>query len=221
MPQSAGNFCGSGARGAPGAALRISNIVFQMRRLGYNGPAQSASEGKDGPMKRLAPRRLMAAHILPAAACAVVCLAVLAAPLLAACGCRTAAAVLYLAFSGVCHQIPGRSFLLCGHPLAVCHRCAGVYLGMLLAAACARPLAMQSPGARRLRVLVAVAPLALDAVLERAGLWHGTGAVRFVTGFLFGAGTWPLLARGVTEWLEERRRRGAAVGDPHLKGGLP
>ena len=163
----------------------------------------------------------MPAHILPAAACFVVCLAALAAPLLAARGHQTAAAVLYLAFSGICHQIRERSFLLCGHPLAVCHRCAGVYLGLLLAAAFARPHASQSPQARRLRVVASVAPLALDAVLERAGLWHGTGAVRFVTGVLFGAGTWPLLACGVAEWLDELRRRGAAVGEPHLKEGLP
>lgn len=36
---------------------------------------------------------------------------------------------LYALFHPICHQIPERSFWLFGHPLAVCHRCTGLYVG--------------------------------------------------------------------------------------------
>lgn len=171
-------------------------------------------------MKRHADLRPTAVRLLTATFCSIVGLAALAAPLCASHGRPTLAAALYLAFSGVCHQIPERSFLIDGHPLAVCHRCAGVYLGLFLAAALLRPRAPRSPSARRLWVLAVVAPLALDVILERTGLWHGAGGVRFATGLLFGIGTAPLLLCGLTEWLQEIRWP-AAVGDPHFKRGLP
>ncbi len=36
---------------------------------------------------------------------------------------------------GICHQIPARTFHLGGHPLPLCARCTGIYLGALLAVA--------------------------------------------------------------------------------------
>ena len=39
-------------------------------------------------------------------------------------------AVVTGAFRSLCHQIPGRSFAIDGTPLAVCHRCIGIYLGL-------------------------------------------------------------------------------------------
>lgn len=38
-----------------------------------------------------------------------------------------------MGFSGICHQMPERSFCLWGHPLAVCARCMGIYAGFLFA----------------------------------------------------------------------------------------
>lgn len=35
----------------------------------------------------------------------------------------------YLFFHPICHQIPERSFFLGAHPLPVCQRCLGIYLG--------------------------------------------------------------------------------------------
>jgi uncharacterized membrane protein len=40
-----------------------------------------------------------------------------------------AAPLLYAFFEPICHQLPERSFACFGHPLAVCHRCLGLYLG--------------------------------------------------------------------------------------------
>ena len=39
---------------------------------------------------------------------------------------------LYLPFAQICHQLDERSFLLAGQPLAVCHRCTGIYIGFWL-----------------------------------------------------------------------------------------
>ena len=39
--------------------------------------------------------------------------------------------LLYEFFHQVCHQMPERSFHAFGHPLAVCHRCLGLYVGGL------------------------------------------------------------------------------------------
>ncbi len=42
------------------------------------------------------------------------------------------AGAVYYFFSQVCHQIPERSFHWAGFPMAVCHRCLGIYLGFWL-----------------------------------------------------------------------------------------
>ena len=83
------------------------------------------------------------ARILLALSWGVVCVLTLAAPLALAHG-RADALPVYLGFSFFCHQSPERSFALAGLPLAVCHRCSGIYLG-LFAAPCSPPSA--SPGA--------------------------------------------------------------------------
>jgi uncharacterized membrane protein len=40
-----------------------------------------------------------------------------------------ATAAIFAFFSKLCHQQPGRSFLLFGKPVAVCVRCVGIYAG--------------------------------------------------------------------------------------------
>ncbi len=88
-----------------------------------------------GPSERGAePRVLVTRGRATAAVAAACCLAigmVVAAPLSAASNGRAAEA-LYRLFAPVCHQIAERSFHLFGHPLAVCHRCFGFYLGFTL-----------------------------------------------------------------------------------------
>ncbi|HSR69799.1 MAG TPA: DUF2085 domain-containing protein [Acidobacteriota bacterium] len=46
----------------------------------------------------------------------------------------SAASWIYLFFQRICHQMPERSFHLAGEPLAVCHRCLGIYAGFLAGA---------------------------------------------------------------------------------------
>lgn len=110
-----------------------------------------------------------------------------------------AGAVVRAAFAAVCHQIPDRSPHLGGEPLALCHRCWGVLLGLVAGLALAPAL-----GARRLadvagraqaRWLVAAAlPTALDWALGAAGLWANTPASRGLTGALFGLVAGAILA---------------------------
>jgi uncharacterized membrane protein len=132
----------------------------------------------------------------------VVCALTLAAPILAAHSWHRAAALLYLSYASVCHQIPERSFSFCGYPLAVCHRCSGIYLGLFLGSLAGNPDMPRSPQTRRLRVLAAITPLLLDVLLPRIGLWVSTTPSRFLTGLILGTLISSLLLRGLAEFLE-------------------
>ena len=95
------------------------------------------------------------------------------------------------AFAPVCHQLPSRSFAIGGVPLAVGHRCLGIYAGLLagtlawpLLAARLRSWIEQRAGAL---ILTAGTPTALDWALGMAGLWASTALTRTATGALLGA----------------------------------
>jgi uncharacterized membrane protein len=96
-----------------------------------------------------------------------------------------------LAFSGLCHHAPERTLLLRGAAMCVCSRCAGVYLGILIAA-----LWPWRASTTRMRTVL-TAGLALmiaDILSQDLGVhapWH---AVRLATGAIVGlaATTWML-----------------------------
>jgi len=131
--------------------------------------------------------RLTYAVILSGAAawCALIVLAPAAAssaggaPLLAPLG-----TILYAFFSPLCHQIGARSFQLFGSPLAVCARCSGVYFGFL-AGTVAYPVArklLRNSGPGSMFLILALAPMLVDVMLETAGLHESSMGVRAVTG---------------------------------------
>ncbi|NIT37108.1 MAG: DUF2085 domain-containing protein [candidate division Zixibacteria bacterium] len=116
----------------------------------------------------------------------------------------------------ICHQLPARSLAVAGVTMPVCARCAGIYLGILLACAFyAVPgryrvfMSYPSRGAAALAA-VAVLPCVADYALARIGspLAVGNGA-RFVISLFAGWGAWVLLAGLATglRWgfVEERR----------------
>src|SRR5215211_8361323 len=41
--------------------------------------------------------------------------------------------VLFRIYTPLCHQLPERSFFICGHQVAFCHRCAAMYTAIVIA----------------------------------------------------------------------------------------
>jgi uncharacterized membrane protein len=150
-----------------------------------------------------------------------VCVLILAAPMIRAHGFSTAAALVYLGFAPVCHQVPERSFTLFDYPWAVCQRCSGIYLG-LLAGALFHWRALEKlarPSARRFFAVGMTLPLILDAMLPFTGVWTNGPPTRFATGFFFGAMLSILLVPGVSEFLREAPWKQTHVNVPHTQGG--
>jgi uncharacterized membrane protein len=90
-------------------------------------------------------------------------------------------------FSPICHQDPSRSICVAGKPLAVCARCAGIYLGFILAVA-ALWMFRRRPGEISRPVMIGcLAPMALEAVSSKI-LGLGTGQwIRAASGIPAGA----------------------------------
>lgn len=129
-----------------------------------------------------------------------------------------ARAPLMAGFHALCHQLPERSFFVDGVQLAACHRCTGIYAGLVLgvltlpfwrAGAWGRgegwgsghgqapPRSCAHASLEGLLLLIAVAPAALDWGGGVLGLWDGAPASRVATGLWFGAIAGFLFARAV------------------------
>lgn len=162
--------------------------------------------------------RVWAAILAVAAAWAA---AVLSAPLLRAGGYGVAAAVVYKVFAAVCHQMPERSFLLSGEPLAVCARCAGLYAGALagvLFYPALRPVALACAPWRGW-LFLAVAPTAFDFALGFFGVWENTHWSRFLTALPAGAACAFYVVPGFVGMCAEGfRRRGAPRAPARAQG---
>lgn len=114
---------------------------------------------------------------------------ILAAPIAAAAGWHDAADSLYGFFGNICHQMPERSFHLYAYKFSVCHRCFGVYFGLLAGIACyplIRPVDRIEPPAR-VWLFLAMIPIGIDWSLGVFGFWENTTLTRTATGFLLGA----------------------------------
>jgi uncharacterized membrane protein len=98
-------------------------------------------------------------------------------------------AVLMNAFAPVCHQLPARSPFLGGVQIAICDRCAGIYLGVVLGVATvavARRLWRAAGRHAPLVLLGSLGPLGVDWVGPLIGLWPNTPLSRAATGLVFG-----------------------------------
>ncbi len=89
-----------------------------------------------------------------------------------------------LVFLGMCHRRAARTIVLDGVAMPLCSRCAGIFLGVALAAAIGRPiLAMRT---WRVLFAIACALMLTDVVTQDLGLhpvWHPT---RITSGLLVG-----------------------------------
>ena len=113
----------------------------------------------------------------------------------------SAGAVLRAGFAPLCHQLVERSFSVGGVPFAVCHRCTGVFVGLVLGV-----LALPSVRRRgvalahldRWVLLLAVLPMLIDWGGDVFGFWSNTVATRVVTGLWFGFAAGFVFARSVS-----------------------
>jgi uncharacterized membrane protein len=95
-------------------------------------------------------------------------------------------AALDLAFFAMCHRRPARTLFFEGVPMPLCSRCAGIFLGVALAAIIGRPLL--SIRTWRWLFVGACGLMLADVVTQDLGLhpvWHPT---RIATGLLVGYG---------------------------------
>lgn len=127
-----------------------------------------------------------------------------------------ASSAIYEFFHRICHQIPQRSFSLAGHPLAVCHRCLGIYLGFgagLLLLGFRLRLWQRLENQPRLLLLFWV-PMALDALLISNVWWS-----RFLTGWLAGFPTALFVQTALQQllgpsWAADRKQQALGKAGP-------
>lgn len=103
-------------------------------------------------------------------------------------------------FQHLCHQLPGRSFVVDGTPLAVCHRCIGIYSGLAVGALVLpsiRVHAQRWAQHDRWVLLAAVLPAALDWGGDVLGLWSNTVGTRVTTGVWLGLAVGIVFARSL------------------------
>jgi len=109
-------------------------------------------------------------------------------PWLMATGHQFSAISLYRGLSGICHQIPERSFHLLGFPLAVCSRCTGIYFGFVIGLALypfCRSLGDQTIPSR-VWLAIGALPMLIDFGGDVVGLFNNTFFSRTATGLLVG-----------------------------------
>jgi uncharacterized membrane protein len=136
---------------------------------------------------------------------------IVGAPVAASGGHETTAFVIYQGLKTVCHQMPERAFWVAGHPLAVCARCFGIYVGFAVAVLL-YPLSrrLQQTGTpRREWLILALLPTAVDFTLGITGLWANTHTSRFLTGAWLGAWAAFYVVPGMVEIARQRRDRRA------------
>jgi len=114
------------------------------------------------------------------------CTAIMLPPLLISSGGGESVAgiLLYRVFSPLCHQMEDRCLSLAGHPMAVCARCAAIYVGFLLGLLIYPALrSVDRPVLPpRWFVLAALVPVVLDAASGALGLHAVSVSTRLATG---------------------------------------
>jgi uncharacterized membrane protein len=218
---------GSGLLGyliANPASQPLSAAMFEWFDFSYNSDSHGNEpefEIADFRMHNSTDRKATLPRALLAAAWGLLGFLIFAAPFLLSHAFSRSASVLYFSFSFFCHQIPERSFILFGYPLAVCQRCLGLYAGLFLGALLGpHDYFHRSQAVRRRWILTAAFFLVLDALLPFIGLWTSSRLSRFSTGLFLGYLISLLLTRGVEEFLKGVPRRSLSIGTSHLKGGF-
>ena len=99
-----------------------------------------------------------------------------------------AAFVLRKIFAPFCHQKVERAFFLWDYPLAVCARCTGIYLGVVLGSVI-YPLIRdyrRSDVPATKYLIMALSPTTIDFLLKIFHIWENTHLSRAITGIIAG-----------------------------------
>ena len=110
--------------------------------------------------------------------------------------------VLMQAFAPLCHQLPSRSPHVDGVALAACHRCLGIYGGLLAASLAFGVLWRWEPWlGRKARylLLLALLPAGIDWGGHIVGLWTNTPLSRVLTGGFLGLVVGVYFARAMVQ----------------------
>jgi uncharacterized membrane protein len=94
--------------------------------------------------------------------------------------------VVYLIGDITCHQIAERSYYFNDNQMAVCSRCFGIYLGILIGMVVALIKKINLTGKFVVIVLLSVLPLGIDGTGQLFGYWVSTNTLRLITGLLAG-----------------------------------
>lgn len=96
--------------------------------------------------------------------------------------------LIYAIFSPTCHQIPSRCLTLYGHPLAVCTRCLGIYIGFFLGT-CLYPAfrGLSSKVLPKAKILIFMSvPIVIDTAANVLSIWSSPHGIRLPTGIIWG-----------------------------------
>jgi uncharacterized membrane protein len=119
-------------------------------------------------------------------------------------------------FDPVCHQLSVRSPVLGGVQVAVCDRCVGIYVGIVLGVASAGwGRGLWKKGEQHVRYVIfgSLVPLGLDWIGPVLGLWTNIPESRALTGLVFGAVVASFASDRVLRAVERRGTERAAEGD--------
>ena len=96
--------------------------------------------------------------------------------------------VIYLIGDITCHQIAERSYHFNDNQMAVCSRCFGIYLGILIGMGIAIIRKIDLTGKFVVIMLLSVVPLGIDGTGQLFGYWVSNNTLRLITGLLAGTG---------------------------------
>lgn len=106
-------------------------------------------------------------------------------------------AAVFHVFSPVCHQIPARSPVLGDVQIAICDRCVGIYLGLILGVLTvgwAHRLWQMMGRHDHYVLLGSLLPAGIDWIGPVLGLWGNGPVSRALTGLIFGVVTASFIA---------------------------
>lgn len=130
--------------------------------------------------------------------------------------------ILFFFGAGLCHQYPDRSFESGGLFFSVCARDTGIYLGLaitlvilliLYARVPQKPAALP-PLWAVITAVILILPLAADGITSYLGLRESTNLLRYLSGYLCGAGLAVLASGGLFSLWSQNNQELSAVQSP-------